>query len=162
MPHFLILNGPNVNRLGSREPEVFGGQTLTDIETDLFQFAEALHIQLTFFQSNHEGDLIDAIHEAEEQYSGIVLNPGALSHYSYAIRDAVSSISLPVVEVHLSNLYAREEFRHQSVIAPVAKGQIVGLGAEGYKLAVRYLLSQQGENQDEAREIKKPVWTAGN
>ncbi|KAF1342799.1 type II 3-dehydroquinate dehydratase [Bacillus subtilis] len=144
MPHFLILNGPNVNRLGKREPEVFGGQTLTDIETDLFQFAEALHIQLTFFQSNHEGDLIDAIHEAEEQYSGIVLNPGALSHYSYAIRDAVSSISLPVVEVHLSNLYAREEFRHQSVIAPVAKGQIVGLGAEGYKLAVRYLLSQQG------------------
>nr|1GQO_A Chain A, Dehydroquinase [Bacillus subtilis]1GQO_B Chain B, Dehydroquinase [Bacillus subtilis]1GQO_C Chain C, Dehydroquinase [Bacillus subtilis]1GQO_D Chain D, Dehydroquinase [Bacillus subtilis]1GQO_E Chain E, Dehydroquinase [Bacillus subtilis]1GQO_F Chain F, Dehydroquinase [Bacillus subtilis]1GQO_G Chain G, Dehydroquinase [Bacillus subtilis]1GQO_H Chain H, Dehydroquinase [Bacillus subtilis]1GQO_I Chain I, Dehydroquinase [Bacillus subtilis]1GQO_J Chain J, Dehydroquinase [Bacillus subtili len=143
-PHFLILNGPNVNRLGSREPEVFGRQTLTDIETDLFQFAEALHIQLTFFQSNHEGDLIDAIHEAEEQYSGIVLNPGALSHYSYAIRDAVSSISLPVVEVHLSNLYAREEFRHQSVIAPVAKGQIVGLGAEGYKLAVRYLLSQQG------------------
>lgn len=128
MPHFLILNGPNVNRLGSREPEVFGRQTLTDIETDLFQFAEALHIQLTFFQSNHEGDLIDAIHEAEEQYSGIVLNPGALSHYSYAIRDAVSSISLPVVEVHLSNLYAREEFRHQSVIAPVAKGQIVGLG----------------------------------
>lgn len=92
MPHFLILNGPNVNRLGSREPEVFGRQTLTDIETDLFQFAEALHIQLTFFQSNHEGDLIDAIHEAEEQYSGIVLNPGALSHYSYAIRDAVSSI----------------------------------------------------------------------
>ncbi len=77
MPHFLILNGPNVNRLGSREPEVFGRQTLTDIETDLFQFAEALHIQLTFFQSNHEGDLIDAIHEAEEQYSGIVLNPGA-------------------------------------------------------------------------------------
>lgn len=118
MPHFLILNGPNVNRLGSREPEVFGRQTLTDIETDLFQFAEALHIQLTFFQSNHEGDLIDAIHEAEEQYSGIVLNPGALSHYSYAIRDAVSSISLPVVEVHLSNLYAREEFRQQSVIAP--------------------------------------------
>ncbi|MEC0322446.1 type II 3-dehydroquinate dehydratase [Bacillus subtilis subsp. subtilis] len=144
MPHFLILNGPNVNRLGSREPEVFGRQTLTNIETDLFQFAEALHIQLTFFQSNHEGDLIDAIHEAEEQYSGIVLNPGALSHYSYAIRDAVSSISLPVVEVHLSNLYAREEFRQQSVIAPVAKGQIVGLGAEGYKLAVRYLLRQQG------------------
>lgn len=77
MPHFLILNGPNVNRLGKREPEVFGRQTLTEIETDLFQFAEALHIQLTFFQSNHEGDLIDAIHEAEEQYSGIVLNPGA-------------------------------------------------------------------------------------
>ncbi|UTL71262.1 type II 3-dehydroquinate dehydratase [Bacillus halotolerans] len=144
MPHFLILNGPNVNRLGKREPDVFGRHTLTDIETDLFQFAEALHIQLTFFQSNHEGDLIDAIHEAEKQYDGIVLNPGALSHYSYAIRDAVSSISPPVVEVHLSNLYAREEFRHQSVIAPVAKGQIVGLGSEGYKLAVRYLLSRQG------------------
>lgn len=106
--------------------------------------------------------MIDAIHEAEEQYDGIVLNPGALSHYSYAIRDAVSSINLPVIEVHLSNLYAREEFRHQSVIAPVAKGQIVGLGSEGYKLALRYLISQQGENKDEAREIKKPVWTAGD
>ncbi len=124
MPHFLILNGPNVNRLGSREPEVFGRQTLTDIETDLFQFAEALHIQLTFFQSNHEGDLIDAIHEAEEQYSGIVLNPGALSHYSYAIRDAVSSISLPVVEVHLSNLYARKNSGISRLSLLLRKGRL--------------------------------------
>jgi 3-dehydroquinate dehydratase-2 len=133
-----------VNRLGKREPAVFGNDTLTDLETGLFQFAEAVQIQLTFFQSNHEGDLIDAIHEAEGQYDGIVLNPGALSHYSYAIRDAVSSISLPVIEVHLSNLYAREEFRHQSVIAPAVEGRIIGLGFEGYKLAVRYLLNQQG------------------
>ncbi|WP_406620634.1 type II 3-dehydroquinate dehydratase [Bacillus atrophaeus] len=144
MAHYLILNGPNVNRLGKREPAVFGNDTLTDLETGLFQFAEAVQIQLTFFQSNHEGDLIDAIHEAEGQYDGIVLNPGALSHYSYAIRDAVASISLPVIEVHLSNLYAREEFRHQSVIAPAVKGRIIGLGFEGYKLAVRYLLNQQG------------------
>ncbi|MET1138523.1 type II 3-dehydroquinate dehydratase, partial [Bacillus subtilis] len=90
----------------------------------LFQFAEGIQTELTFFQSNHEGDLIDALHEAEEQYDGIVLNPGAFSHYSYALRDAVAAISIPVIEVHLSNPHAREEFRHRSVIAPVARGQI--------------------------------------
>lgn len=99
MPHFLVLNGPNLNRLGKREPAVYGSKTLTDLETDLFQFAERANIQLTFFQSNHEGDLIDALHEAEDQYDGVVFNPGAFTHYSYALRDAIASISLSVVEV---------------------------------------------------------------
>ncbi|WP_456283360.1 type II 3-dehydroquinate dehydratase [Bacillus sp. JZ34] len=141
MPHILILNGPNLNRLGKREPDVYGTDTLTDLEQKLFQFAEGIQIELTFFQSNHEGDLIDALHEAEEQYDGIVLNPGAFSHYSYAIRDAVAAISIPVIEVHLSNPHAREEFRHRSVIAPVARGQITGLGFEGYNLAICYFMN---------------------
>ncbi|AAU24133.1 type II 3-dehydroquinate dehydratase [Bacillus licheniformis] len=141
MPHILILNGPNLNRLGKREPDVYGTDTLTDLEQRLFQFAEGIQTELTFFQSNHEGDLIDALHEAEEQYDGIVLNPGAFSHYSYALRDAVAAISIPVIEVHLSNPHAREEFRHRSVIAPVARGQITGLGFEGYKLAISYFMN---------------------
>lgn len=98
LPHILILNGPNLNRLGKREPDVYGTDTLTDLEQRLFQFAEGIQTELTFFQSNHEGDLIDALHEAEEQYDGIVLNPGAFSHYSYALRDAVAAISIPVIE----------------------------------------------------------------
>jgi len=141
LPHILILNGPNLNRLGKREPDVYGTDTLTDLEQKLFQFAEGIQTELTFFQSNHEGDLIDALHEAEEQYDGIVLNPGAFSHYSYAIRDAVAAISIPVIEIHLSNPHAREEFRHRSVIAPVARGQITGLGFEGYKLAICYFMN---------------------
>ncbi|MCY8267774.1 type II 3-dehydroquinate dehydratase [Bacillus haynesii] len=141
MPHILILNGPNLNRLGKREPDVYGTDTLTDLEQKLFQFAEGIQTELTFFQSNHEGDLIDALHEAEEQYDGIVLNPGAFSHYSYAIRDAVAAISIPVIEIHLSNPHAREEFRHRSVIAPVARDQITGLGFEGYKLAICYFMN---------------------
>lgn len=141
LPHILILNGPNLNRLGKREPDVYGTDTLTDLEQRLFQFAEGIQTELTFFQSNHEGDLIDALHEAEEQYDGIVLNPGAFSHYSYALRDAVAAISIPVIEVHLSNPHAREEFRHRSVIAPVARGQITGLGFEGYKLAISYFMN---------------------
>ena len=141
LPHILILNGPNLNRLGKREPDVYGTDTLTDLEQKLFQFAEGIQTELTFFQSNHEGDLIDALHEAEEQYDGIVLNPGAFSHYSYAIRDAVAAIGIPVIEIHLSNPHAREEFRHRSVIAPVARGQITGLGFEGYKLAICYFMN---------------------
>lgn len=141
LPHILILNGPNLNRLGKREPDVYGTDTLTDLEQKLFQFAEGIQTELTFFQSNHEGDLIDALHEAEEQYDGIVLNPGAFSHYSYAIRDAVAAIGIPVIEIHLSNPHAREAFRHRSVIAPVARGQITGLGFEGYKLAICYFMN---------------------
>lgn len=141
LPHILILNGPNLNRLGKREPDVYGTDTLTDLEQKLFQFAEGIQTELTFFQSNHEGDLIDALHEAEEQYDGIVLNPGAFSHYSYAIRDAVAAISIPVIEIHLSNPHAREAFRHRSVIAPVARGQITGIGFEGYKLAICYFMN---------------------
>ncbi|WP_338777065.1 type II 3-dehydroquinate dehydratase [Metabacillus sp. FJAT-52054] len=144
MQRYLILNGPNLNRLGKREPAVYGSKTLTDLERELLQFAEDAGIEVTCFQSNHEGDLIDAIHEADEQYDGIVLNPGAFTHYSYAIRDAVAGVSVPVMEVHISNVYAREEFRHHSVIAPAALGQIAGLGFYGYRLALQALMNQTG------------------
>ncbi|UAL50994.1 MULTISPECIES: type II 3-dehydroquinate dehydratase [Metabacillus] len=150
MRHFLIINGPNLNRLGLREPDVYGSKTLTDLERELMLFAEKQGFQITCFQSNHEGDLIDAIHEADEQYNGVVLNPGAFTHYSYAIRDAIASVSLPVIEVHISNVHSREPFRHQSVTAPVTAGQIIGLGFEGYQYALLALHKKMGEKKDEA------------
>ncbi|PGT87636.1 type II 3-dehydroquinate dehydratase [Bacillus sp. AFS040349] len=140
----LVINGPNLNRLGLREPEIYGSKTLTDLEKDLLTFGEKVSCEVTCFQSNHEGDLIDAIHEASEQYHGIVINPGAFTHYSYAIRDAIASISIPVIEVHISNIHAREEFRHTSVTAPVTVGQIIGLGFKGYELAILALKERIG------------------
>ena len=140
----LVINGPNLNRLGLREPEIYGSKTLTDLEKDLLTIGEKVNCEVTCFQSNHEGDLIDAIHEANEQYHGIVINPGAFTHYSYAIRDAIASISLPVIEVHISNIHAREEFRHTSVTAPVTVGQIIGLGFKGYELALLALKERIG------------------
>ncbi|WP_191560843.1 type II 3-dehydroquinate dehydratase [Metabacillus idriensis] len=145
MRHFLIINGPNLNRLGLREPDIYGIKTLTDLERELMVFAEKQGFQVTCFQSNHEGDLIDAIHEADEQYDGIVMNPGAFTHYSYAIRDAIASVSLPVIEVHISNVHSRESFRHQSVTAPVTAGQIIGLGFHGYQYALLALYNRMGE-----------------
>lgn len=150
MRHFLIINGPNLNRLGLREPDVYGSKTLTDLERELMLFAEKQGFQITCFQSNHEGDLIDAIHEADEQYNGVVLNPGAFTHYSYAIRDAIASVSIPVIEVHISNVHSREPFRHQSVTAPVTAGQIIGLGFDGYQYALLALHKKMGEKKDEA------------
>ncbi|UOK56997.1 type II 3-dehydroquinate dehydratase [Bacillus sp. OVS6] len=147
MRHFLIINGPNLNRLGLREPDVYGSKTLTDLERELMLFAEKQGFQITCFQSNHEGDLIDAIHEADEQYNGVVLNPGAFTHYSYAIRDAIASVSLPVIEVHISNVHSREPFRHQSVTAPVTAGQIIGLGFEGYQYALLALHKKMGRKR---------------
>lgn len=144
---FLVINGPNLNRLGLREPAIYGSKTLTDLEKDLLIFGETERIEITCFQSNHEGDLIDAIHEADAQYEGIVLNPGAFTHYSYAIRDAIASVSVPVIEVHISNVHAREEFRHTSVTAPVTIGQIIGLGFKGYELAMLALKERLGGNQ---------------
>jgi 3-dehydroquinate dehydratase-2 len=141
---FLVINGPNLNRLGLREPAIYGSKTLTDLEMDLLAFGEVEQIEVTCFQSNHEGDIIDAIHEAEDQFDGIVLNPGAFTHYSYAIRDAIASVSFPVVEVHISNVHAREEFRHTSVTAPVTIGQIIGLGFKGYELAMLALKERVG------------------
>ncbi|MCM3617740.1 type II 3-dehydroquinate dehydratase [Sutcliffiella horikoshii] len=138
----LVLNGPNLNRLGLREPAVYGSQTLQDLEAQLQEFADKHSCKLTCFQSNHEGELIDKLHDAEGQYDGIVFNPGAFTHYSYAIRDAIASISVPVMEVHISNIHKREEFRHTSVTAPVTAGQIVGLGLYGYELALMALLNQ--------------------
>ncbi|TYS68103.1 type II 3-dehydroquinate dehydratase [Sutcliffiella horikoshii] len=138
----LVLNGPNLNRLGLREPAVYGSQTLQDLEAQLQAFASKNSCELTCFQSNHEGELIDKLHDAEGQYDGIVINPGAFTHYSYAIRDAIASITVPVMEVHISNIHKREEFRHTSVTAPVTMGQIVGLGFYGYELALLAFLNQ--------------------
>jgi len=135
--HILILNGPNLNLLGTREPEVYGSTTLEDLETDLR--ARFPNFQLSFYQSNHEGALIDRLHQARtENLKGVVFNPGAYTHTSIALRDAISATNLRVIEVHISNVHARESFRHQSLLAPVCVGQISGLGLQGYALAIQY------------------------
>lgn len=142
MASILVLNGPNLNRLGLREPEVYGTDTLLDLEQVILQWSQENQMGIECFQSNHEGELIDRIHQADTTCSGIVINPGAFTHYSYALRDAIASISLPVIEVHISNVYKREEFRHHSVIAPVCLGQIAGLGFKGYLIALEALANE--------------------
>ncbi len=139
MTSILILNGPNLNLLGTRQPEVYGATTLEDIEQMCASAAARLQLEVTCAQSNHEGNLIDLIHAAKGTYAGIVLNAGAYTHTSIALMDAIASVELPVIEVHLSNIHARESFRHHSYIAPVALGQICGLGAQGYVLALEAL-----------------------
>ncbi|MCW6034767.1 type II 3-dehydroquinate dehydratase [Spirulina subsalsa FACHB-351] len=136
----LTLHGPNLNLLGQREPGIYGQLTLAKINELLQQEAEALGVTLTPYQSNHEGSLVDAIQSALGQYSGILINPGAYTHTSVALRDALLAVQLPTVEVHLSNIYRREEFRHHSYIAPVAIGQISGFGAESYRLGLHALV----------------------
>jgi len=128
----LVLNGPNLNLLGRREPEIYGALTLEDINETLRKRAEEMGAAIDFRQSNHEGTLVDVIQGAEGEYDFIILNAAAFTHYSVALRDAISAISVPVIEVHLSNIHKREEFRHKSVIAPVVMGQVVGFGAESY------------------------------
>lgn len=142
MKKFLLLNGPNLNMLGVREPEIYGRDTLDTIEAEVVAYGAERGVQVDCFQSNHEGVLIDKIHEAHWRYDGIVYNPGAHTHYSYALRDAVGSIDTPVVEVHLSDIDAREPFRAVSVIEPVCIAQIKGKGKDGYKEAIDVLLER--------------------
>lgn len=136
MVGILVLNGPNLNLLGTRQPEVYGSTTLAMVEDMCVAHGKTLGLDVTCAQSNNEGVMIDAIHAAREQQAGIVLNAGAYTHTSVALMDAIASVELPVVEVHLSNIHAREAFRHKSFIAPVALGQICGFGAQGYILAL--------------------------
>jgi len=137
----LVLHGPNLNMLGTREPHIYGTTTLADIDAALRVRAAELAIELHTAQSNHEGVLIDTIQMEALRSNGIIINPGAFTHYSYALRDAIAGAKLPAIEVHLSNVYARETFRHHSVIAPIATGQITGLGWRGYVLALEWLAS---------------------
>ncbi len=139
MKKILIINGPNLNLLGTREPEIYGKFTLADIENKLKDFAKKINVEIECFQSNHEGEIVDKIGGAKNNFEGIIINPAAYTHTSVAIRDAISSVGMPVIEVHISNIYSREQFRHNSFIAPVAVGQISGLGVDGYLFALEKL-----------------------
>lgn len=135
--NILIINGPNLNLLGKREPGIYGNESLEDIQKEILGKAKELGVEVDFFQSNHEGAIIDALHEAMDNYDAAVLNAGAFTHYSYAIRDAIAAVRIPVVEVHISNVNSRDEFRHKSVIAPVCIGTIAGFGKNSYILGLR-------------------------
>lgn len=132
----LVLHGPNLNLLGKREPNIYGATTLQTINDKLNERAAELGLELTIIQTNYEGKMIDDIQQAQDNYACIIINPAAFTHYSVAVRDALAAINVPAIEVHLSNIYRREEFRHHSVISPVAVGQIAGFGADGYLLAL--------------------------
>ncbi|MBR5514130.1 MAG: type II 3-dehydroquinate dehydratase [Ruminococcus sp.] len=133
----LVIHGPNLNLLGEREPGVYGSAGIDALNSNIIERAEALGMECETFQSNHEGAIIDKLHSARKEFDGVIINAGAYTHYSYAIRDAISAIKIPVIEVHISNIDAREEFRTNSVIAPVCKGSICGLGFMSYYLAVQ-------------------------
>ena len=142
----LVLHGPNLNLLGRREPEIYGAMSLEAINQKLAERAAKAGVELEIIQSNHEGVLVDALHGAADRVQGVIINPAALTHYSIALRDAIASLQVPVVEVHLSNIYAREDFRHRSVLAPVVWRQITGLGPLGYILALEALLAREEYN----------------
>lgn len=157
MKKILLMNGPNLNMLGIREPGVYGNDTLKDLEAGFCDYARAHGCEVECFQSNHEGDLVDKIHAAHGTYDGIVYNPGAHTHYSYALRDAVGGIDTPCVEVHISNVDAREAFRHISVIAPACVAQVKGRGFEGYCDAIDILLEGPRERLGEGFEERYPT-----
>jgi 3-dehydroquinate dehydratase-2 len=136
----LILHGPNLNLLGTREPEVYGSTTLDDINKKMISLGRELGAEIKCLQSNHEGALIDALHDARSWAAGVVFNPGGYTHTSVALRDAISAIGIPVIEVHLSNVYAREEFRHTSLVSAVCKGKVSGFGWRSYELGLRGLI----------------------
>ena len=136
---FLIINGPNINMLGIREPEIYGAQSYAALTELCRKTCEAESIEVKLFQSNHEGAIIDKLHAARTEFDGVIINAGAYTHYSYAIRDAIAAIKIPVIEVHISNVFARDQFRSNSVIAPVCKGSISGFGFGSYYLAVQAL-----------------------
>jgi 3-dehydroquinate dehydratase-2 len=142
----LVLNGPNLNLLGTREPGIYGSTTLSQIVQDLETLACTMDppLQIEHVQSNHEGVLVDTIQTLGPSALGVIINPGALTHYSVALRDALVAVGTPTIEVHLSNIHAREEFRHHSVVAPVVLGQIAGLGPDGYRLALLHLIARSG------------------
>jgi 3-dehydroquinate dehydratase II len=149
MKRVLVINGPNLNMLGKREKEVYGVETLESINEIMADKAKGYGIDIEFYQSNHEGDIIDRIHSAMGMFNAVIINSGALTHYSIALRDAIKSVDIPFIEVHLSNIYKREEFRAKSVIAPVCSGQISGFGSNSYLLAlsaIKYLLGKTGGN----------------
>ncbi|WP_256078192.1 type II 3-dehydroquinate dehydratase [Massilia sp. YIM B04103] len=142
--NLLLLNGPNLNLLGTREPEVYGASTLAEVEQAAQAQAAAAGARLACFQSNHEGALIDRIHAARaEGVDGIIINPGGLTHTSVALRDALAGVAIPFIEVHISNIYQREEFRHHSFLSAIAQGTICGLGIEGYRLAIDFALKKR-------------------
>lgn len=139
MKKILVIHGPNLNLLGEREPGVYGSDTFETVNNEIVQKAKECNFECEIFQSNHEGEIIDKLHSARLEFDGIVLNAGAYTHYSYAIRDAIAAIKIPVVEVHMSNVHKREEFRHHSVISPVCVGVIAGFGKNSYLLGVEAL-----------------------
>jgi 3-dehydroquinate dehydratase-2 len=147
MTAILVLHGPNLNLLGTREPGIYGSLTMAEINQKLLDLGAELGVEVRCKQSNHEGTLIDALHEAREWADGVVFNPGGYTHTSVALRDAIVAVGLPVIEVHISNVYAREEFRHKSLISPVCKGKISGLGWRSYSMALRALVEILAENK---------------